>query len=169
MQRGQPSLVARTVLPLKSSEPGFVLNCSDPRGLHLLESRCLDAALLRGGRHAGGVCAPLDPIQFAALVDAIAVDYPAKAATLRLIADLPSHTPSCFRSRMSSTAPLPSVRSNSGASARTRASCAVSRSTCRLVSTFGLRLDVLWARGLVWVASFGRDADLTPDAHFYFA
>jgi hypothetical protein len=30
------------------------------------------------------------PIQFAALVDAIAVDYPAKAAKLREIADLPS-------------------------------------------------------------------------------
>ena len=30
------------------------------------------------------------PIQFAALVDAIAVDYPAKAAWLREIADLPS-------------------------------------------------------------------------------
>ena len=30
------------------------------------------------------------PIQFATLVDAIAVDYPTKAATLRLIADLPS-------------------------------------------------------------------------------
>jgi len=30
------------------------------------------------------------PIQFAAFVDAIAVDYPAKAANLREIADLPS-------------------------------------------------------------------------------
>jgi hypothetical protein len=30
------------------------------------------------------------PIQFAALVDAIAVDYPTRAATLRQIADLPS-------------------------------------------------------------------------------
>ena len=38
-----------------------------------------------------------------------------------------------------------------------------------LPEEWSLRLDVLWARVLVWVASFGRDADLTPDAHFYFA
>jgi hypothetical protein len=31
-----------------------------------------------------------------------------------------------------------------------------------------LRLDVATARMLVWVASVGRDADLTPEAHMYF-
>jgi hypothetical protein len=31
-----------------------------------------------------------------------------------------------------------------------------------------LRLDVLSARALVWMAIVGRDADLTPEAHLYF-
>jgi hypothetical protein len=29
-------------------------------------------------------------------------------------------------------------------------------------------LDILCAKALVWVASFGRDADLTPESHLYF-
>ena len=32
-------------------------------------------------------------------------------------------------------------------------------------STATLRLDVITAKLLVWVASVGRDADLTPEAH----
>jgi hypothetical protein len=35
-------------------------------------------------------------------------------------------------------------------------------------SVSGLRLDLMTARMLVWVASAGRDADLTPEAHIYF-
>jgi hypothetical protein len=31
-----------------------------------------------------------------------------------------------------------------------------------------LQIDLLSARALVWVASVGRDADLTPEAHVYF-
>ena len=31
-----------------------------------------------------------------------------------------------------------------------------------------LQIDLLSARALVWVASVGRDADLTPEAHIYF-
>jgi hypothetical protein len=31
-----------------------------------------------------------------------------------------------------------------------------------------LELDLLSARALVWIASVGRDAELTPDAHIYF-
>ena len=34
---------------------------------------------------------------------------------------------------------------------------------------WSLTLDVIWARALVWVASFGRDVDLTPEAHLFFA
>ena len=50
----------------------------------------MDAPVLRGGRRAGGFAQLAIPIQFAALVDAIAADYPAKAAGFREIADLPS-------------------------------------------------------------------------------
>jgi hypothetical protein len=32
-----------------------------------------------------------------------------------------------------------------------------------------LTLDLFSARVLVWIASFGRAADLTPEAHLYFA
>src|SRR5712691_13560264 len=35
-------------------------------------------------------------------------------------------------------------------------------------SISGLRLDLMTARVLVWVASVGRDADLTSEAHIYF-
>ena len=35
-------------------------------------------------------------------------------------------------------------------------------------SISGLRLDLMTAKVLVWVASVGRDADLTSDAHIYF-
>src|SRR2546426_12235378 len=35
-------------------------------------------------------------------------------------------------------------------------------------SISGLRLDLMTARVLVWVASVGREADLTPEAHIYF-
>jgi hypothetical protein len=38
----------------------------------------------------------------------------------------------------------------------------------RMDSYCRLLLDVLSARVLVWVASVGRDAELTPDAHVYF-
>ena len=34
---------------------------------------------------------------------------------------------------------------------------------------FGLAVDVLSAKALVWIASVGRDAELTRDAHLYFA
>ena len=34
---------------------------------------------------------------------------------------------------------------------------------------WSLWLDVLCAQALVWVASFGREADLTPESHLYFA
>ena len=33
---------------------------------------------------------------------------------------------------------------------------------------FSLSVDLLSARVLVWIASVGRDAELTPDAHKYF-
>lgn len=33
---------------------------------------------------------------------------------------------------------------------------------------FALAVDLLTARLLVWLASVGRDAELTPDAHLYF-
>lgn len=36
-------------------------------------------------------------------------------------------------------------------------------------SRLGLTVDVLSARLLVWIASVGRDAELTRDAHLYFA
>ena len=35
-------------------------------------------------------------------------------------------------------------------------------------SWWSLAADVLSARGLVWAASWGRDAELTPEAHIYF-
>jgi hypothetical protein len=35
-------------------------------------------------------------------------------------------------------------------------------------SIAGLRLDLVTAKVLVWVASVGREAELTPDAHIYF-
>ena len=77
------------------------------------------------------------PIQFAALVDAIAVDYPTKAATLRLIADLPSQrafllslSNVVYRSPAVREVELWRVRKDSR-------SCAVSRSTFRRVSTSG--------------------------------
>ena len=35
-------------------------------------------------------------------------------------------------------------------------------------SISSLRFDLMTARVLVWVASVGRNADLTPDAHLYF-
>src|ERR1700680_1205540 len=35
-------------------------------------------------------------------------------------------------------------------------------------SISGLRLDLMTAKVLVWVASVGRDADLTTEAHIYF-
>jgi hypothetical protein len=34
---------------------------------------------------------------------------------------------------------------------------------------WSVALDVASARALVWVARFGRDADLTPEAHLFFA
>jgi hypothetical protein len=37
-----------------------------------------------------------------------------------------------------------------------------------LYHLFSLTLDVLSARALVWIASAGRDAELTPEAHSYF-
>ena len=36
-------------------------------------------------------------------------------------------------------------------------------------SGWALTLDIVWAKVLVWVASFGQQADLTPEAHLYFA
>ena len=36
-------------------------------------------------------------------------------------------------------------------------------------SRLGLVVDVLSARALVWIASAGRHAELTADAHLYFA
>jgi hypothetical protein len=36
-------------------------------------------------------------------------------------------------------------------------------------ASWSLLLDILCVKALVWVASFGRDADLTPEAHLYFA
>ena len=36
-------------------------------------------------------------------------------------------------------------------------------------TAWSLWLDVLCAKVLVWVARFGRQADLTPEAHLYFA
>ena len=33
---------------------------------------------------------------------------------------------------------------------------------------WSLSMDLLWAKTLVWVASVGRDAELTPEAHIYF-
>jgi hypothetical protein len=36
-------------------------------------------------------------------------------------------------------------------------------------SWWRLTIDMLSARLLVWVASFGRNVDLTPDAHLFFA
>jgi hypothetical protein len=35
-------------------------------------------------------------------------------------------------------------------------------------SISGLRFDLLTAKVLVWVASVGRDAEITSDAHIYF-
>ena len=35
-------------------------------------------------------------------------------------------------------------------------------------SIWALKVDILSARVLVWIASVGRDADLTPEAHAYF-
>ena len=35
-------------------------------------------------------------------------------------------------------------------------------------SPFSLSVDVLSARALVWLASVGRDCELTPEAHVYF-
>lgn len=35
-------------------------------------------------------------------------------------------------------------------------------------SWFSLVLDLLTAKVLVWLASVGRDAELTPEAHLYF-
>jgi hypothetical protein len=35
-------------------------------------------------------------------------------------------------------------------------------------SAWSLSVDLLSAKVLVWVASVGRDADLTPEAHIYF-
>jgi hypothetical protein len=35
-------------------------------------------------------------------------------------------------------------------------------------SHWSLSLDLLSAKALVWLASWGRDAELTPDAHLYF-
>jgi hypothetical protein len=35
-------------------------------------------------------------------------------------------------------------------------------------SLWSLSVDLISARVLVWVASVGRDADLTPEAHVYF-
>jgi hypothetical protein len=35
-------------------------------------------------------------------------------------------------------------------------------------SVTGLHLDLMTAKVLVWVASVGRDADLTSEAHIYF-
>jgi len=35
-------------------------------------------------------------------------------------------------------------------------------------SLFSLTVDLLSTRVLVWIASFGRDAELTPEAHIYF-
>jgi hypothetical protein len=34
---------------------------------------------------------------------------------------------------------------------------------------WSLTLDLLFARALVWLAIVGRNAELTPDAHFYFS
>lgn len=36
------------------------------------------------------------------------------------------------------------------------------------MSFWTLRADIFSARVLVWIASVGRDADLTPEAHAYF-
>jgi hypothetical protein len=70
------------------------------------------------------------PIQFAAPVDAIAVDYPTKAATLRLIADLPSQR--AFLLSLSNVVyRSPAVREVELWRVR-KDSRAVSRSTCRL-------------------------------------
>ena len=38
----------------------------------------------------------------------------------------------------------------------------------RIDSAWSLSLDLVSARLLVWVASVGRDAELTPDVHIYF-
>jgi hypothetical protein len=38
----------------------------------------------------------------------------------------------------------------------------------RVDSLFFLSIDLLSARVLVWIASVGRDAELTPEAHRYF-
>src|SRR5262245_37677723 len=35
-------------------------------------------------------------------------------------------------------------------------------------SLWSLSVDLLSAKALVWVASVGRDAELTPEAHLYF-
>ena len=35
-------------------------------------------------------------------------------------------------------------------------------------SFWSLSADLLSAKALVWIATVGRDADLTPEAHFYF-
>ena len=34
-------------------------------------------------------------------------------------------------------------------------------------SLWALRFDLLSAKALVWIASMGREADLTPEAHLY--
>ena len=38
----------------------------------------------------------------------------------------------------------------------------------RVDSLFSLTADLLSAKALVWIASVGRDAELTPEAHLYF-
>ena len=43
------------------------------------------------------------------------------------------------------------------------------KTTIRQVdSLYSLLLDLLSAKALVWIASVGGDADLTPEAHLYF-
>ena len=33
---------------------------------------------------------------------------------------------------------------------------------------WSLSMDLLWTKVLVWIASVGRDAELTPETHLYF-
>jgi hypothetical protein len=44
----------------------------------------------------------------------------------------------------------------------------VKTTKARADSVWSLSVDLLSAKVLVWVASVGRDAELTPDAHIYF-
>src|SRR5207248_9306346 len=44
----------------------------------------------------------------------------------------------------------------------------VRRATMAADSPWPLRLDLISAKALVWVASVGRDAELTRDAHIFF-